>query len=163
MNPLSSDSVMSVADAREGFSRILRGFRHDFAPQPVIVGAHRKPEAVIVPYDHYVVSAQPQGANVFDLDTVQEMSEVLHKLAAMNNISQLGVFGPIINRALEPAEHLDLLVVPNDSATYFDLVQFGTEMELVLRRFINVVNRDGLNPIADADILESAQYLNRSL
>ena len=160
MNPLNKENVMSVADARESFSRILRSFRHEFDPQPIVVGAHRKPEAVIVPYSTYISRAQSSGSTVFDLSALQEMSEVLHKLAAMNNIDQLGVFGPILTRALEPDEHLDLVVVPRETATYFDLVQCGTELELVLRRFVNIVNRDGLHPVADAEILETTHYLS---
>lgn len=153
------DEVVSVAEAREGFSRILRGFRNDFDPQPVIVGAHRKPEAVIVPYDKYVVTkGVTSGVADLDLEVLGEMSDVLHKLAAMNNIDELAVFGKILLQPLEAEDQLDLLVGPTSQATYFDLVQLATDLELVLRRFINIVNRDGLHAIADAEVLESAVY-----
>jgi predicted nucleotidyltransferase len=153
------DEVVSVADAREGFSKILRGFRTDFDPQPVIVGAHRKPEAVIVPYEEYVAGKNVHaGSSALDLEIVGEMSEILHKLAAMNNIAELAVFGNILTRGLAPEEPLDLLVGPTAQATYFDLVQFASEMEIVLRRFVNVVNRDGLHPLSDADVVDAAVY-----
>jgi uncharacterized protein len=153
------DEVVSVADAREGFSKILRGFRTDFDPQPVIVGAHRKPEAVIVPYEQYVAGKNVHaGSSALDLEIVGEMSEILHKLAAMNNIAELAVFGNILTRGLAPEEPLDLLVGPTAQATYFDLVQFASEMEIVLRRFVNVVNRDGLHPLSDADVVDAAVY-----
>ena len=153
------DEVVSVADAREGFSKILRGFRTDFDPQPVIVGAHRKPEAVIVPYEQYVAGKNVHaGSSALDLEIVGEMSEILHKLAAMNNIAELAVFGNILTRGLAPEEPLDLLVGPTAQATYFDLVQFASEMELVLRRFVNVVNRDGLHPLSDAEVVDAAVY-----
>jgi predicted nucleotidyltransferase len=51
------------------------------------------------------------------------------------------------------------LVGPTEQATYFDVVQFATDIELVLRRFVNVVNRDGLHPLSDAHILEEAVYI----
>lgn len=153
------DEVVSVADAREGFSKILRGFRTDFDPTPVIVGAHRKPEAVIVPYEQFVAGRNVHsGSSALDLEVLGDMSEILHKLAAMNNIAELAVFGKILESGLGPEEPLDLLVGPTSQATYFDLVQFASEMEIVLRRFVNVVNRDGLHPLSDADVVESAVY-----
>jgi predicted nucleotidyltransferase len=59
---------------------------------------------------------------------------------------------------LGPEEPLDLLVGPTAQATYFDLVQFASEMEIVLRRFVNVVNRDGLHPLSDAEVVDAAVY-----
>lgn len=153
------DEVVSVADAREGFSKILRGFRTDFDPQPVIVGAHRKPEAVIVPYEQFVAGRNVHsGSSALDLEVLGEMSEILHKLAAMNNIAELAVFGKILENGLGPEQPLDLLVGPTAQATYFDLVQFASEMEIVLRRFVNVVNRDGLHPLSDAEVVDAAVY-----
>ena len=77
----------------------------------------------------------------------------------MNNIDELAIFGPALTDSLGEDDALDMLVGPNPSATYFDLVQFATEMELVLRRFVNVVNRDGLHPISDAGTLDEAVYI----
>jgi hypothetical protein len=31
-------------------------------------------------------------------------------------------------------------------------------MEIVLRRFVNVVNRDGLHPLSDAEVVDAAVY-----
>ena len=153
--------IVSVADARENFSKILKTFRADPNALPVVLGAHRKPEAVIVPYKEYMAGRRVLlgGAGNVSMDALGEMSDVLHKLAAMNNIDELAIFGPALTDSLGEDDALDMLVGPNPSATYFDLVQFATEMELVLRRFVNVVNRDGLHPIADAQTLEEAVYI----
>ncbi len=93
------------------------------------------------------------------MEALGDMSDVLHKLAAMNNIDELAIFGPALTDSLGEDDALDMLVGPSPQATYFDLVQFATEMELVLRRFVNVVNRDGLHPIADAQVLAEAVYI----
>jgi uncharacterized protein len=155
------DVIVSVADARENFSKILKTFRADPNALPVVLGAHRKPEAVIVPYKEYIAGRKVLlgGTGNVSMDALGEMSDVLHKLAAMNNIDELGIFGPALTDSLKEDDALDMLVVPNPSATYFDLVQFATEMELVLRRFVNVINRDGLHPISDAHTLEEAVYI----
>ncbi|WP_114128407.1 hypothetical protein [Aurantimicrobium sp. MWH-Uga1] len=155
------DVIVSVADARENISKILKTFRADPNALPVVLGAHRKPEAVIVPYKDYIAGRRvlQGGSGNVSMEALGEMSEVLHKLAAMNNIDELAIFGPALTDSLTENDPLDMLVGPSAQATYFDLVQFATEMELVLRRFVNVVNRDGLHPISDAHILEEAVYI----
>ena len=43
--------VVPVAEARAGLSTVLRDFRVRGAEaRPVVIGSHRKPEAVLVPY-----------------------------------------------------------------------------------------------------------------
>lgn len=74
------------------------------------------------------------GSGNVSMEALGEMSDVLHKLAAMNNIDELAIFGPALTDSLGEDDALDMLVRPNPNATYFDLVQFATEMELVLRR-----------------------------
>jgi uncharacterized protein with HEPN domain len=47
-------TVTTVADARAGLSGVLRGFRADPAgAPPVVLGSHRKAEAVIMPYARF--------------------------------------------------------------------------------------------------------------
>lgn len=41
--------VMPVSEARREFSTILKGFTDETQSEPVYIGAHRKPEAVLVP------------------------------------------------------------------------------------------------------------------
>ncbi len=155
------DVIVSVADARENLSKILKTFRADPHALPVVLGAHRKPEAVIVPYADYMADKHQLSAGNGDIsmDMMREMRDVLLKLAAMNNIAEVGIFGPALTDSLLEEQPVDMVVGPSAEATYFDLVQFAADMEMVLRRFVNVVNRDGLHPISDAQILEEAVYL----
>lgn len=153
--------IVSVADARENLSKILKTFRADPRATPVVLGAHRKAEAVIVPYADYIADKKAvQGRNSdVTMQTLQESRDVLLKLAAMNNIDEVGIFGPALLDSLTEDDPVDMVVAPSTDATYFDLVQFAADMEMVLRRFVNVVNRDGLHPISDAHILDEAVYL----
>ncbi len=46
--------VSPVSEAREQLSNALARFRRDgAAAQPVIFGSHRKPEAIIIPFELY--------------------------------------------------------------------------------------------------------------
>lgn len=46
--------VLSASEARKELNGILERFRQEgSASQPVAFGSHRKPEAVILPYEHF--------------------------------------------------------------------------------------------------------------
>ena len=51
---IRSADVLAVADARSGFSRLMRDFRLDPDRPAVAVGPHRRPEVVIVPWSRFV-------------------------------------------------------------------------------------------------------------
>ena len=46
-------NVIPVAQARAGLSAMLSAFRHDEAAEPVVIGAHRRPEAVLMTFERY--------------------------------------------------------------------------------------------------------------
>lgn len=47
---------LPTSEARSALTAIVGRFRNDgIAAEPVVFGSHRKPEAVIVPYDQYAL------------------------------------------------------------------------------------------------------------
>lgn len=50
---MEPDRILSSAQARESLGLILAGFRANSSARPVIFGAQRKPEAVVIPYPQY--------------------------------------------------------------------------------------------------------------
>lgn len=47
-------SVLPSRELRTELPKVLDRFRHEgMGSQPVVFGAHRKPEAVVIPYDLY--------------------------------------------------------------------------------------------------------------
>jgi len=54
--------VTSVSDARAGLSRIIGSFR-DGSVAPVIIGSHRRPEAVLVPFARSRRRGRPWSAS----------------------------------------------------------------------------------------------------
>jgi hypothetical protein len=101
--------VETVADARSGSSRTLRAFRDDANADVVVVGSHRKPEAVIVPFDRYAQMSAlvgrpitinhtekiPTAALRGVLDDIREKRELVMRLAALNKISSVSIFGSV--------------------------------------------------------------------
>ena len=145
--------VSTVADARAGLTLTLRRFRLSPGEAPVILGSHRKPEAVLLPFARYAELDRPP---VDELRRLRDKRAVIMRLAALNNIGAVAVFGSVANGTATNLSDVDLLVDPDDSATLFDLAQFEIDLEQVLERSVDVVSRASLDPSRDAAILASA-------
>lgn len=54
MSIAASFSVLPSRELRTELPKVLDRFRHEgLASQPVVFGAHRKPEAVVIPFELY--------------------------------------------------------------------------------------------------------------
>lgn len=53
MTAIEPDRVLTSAQARNSLGPILADFRADASARPVIFGAHRRPEAVVIPFVQY--------------------------------------------------------------------------------------------------------------
>lgn len=135
--------VTPLAEARAGLSKSVAAFRADPATPPVVMGAHRKPEAVLMSYADFVWRpTAPRAAPL--LDVVTRKIPLLRRLADLNHISAVAVFGSVA-RGEETAESdIDLLVDPDDRATLFDLAQFEIDLEAVFDRSVDVISRRSL-------------------
>lgn len=156
--PSPAVSVVPVADARAGLSAILRTFRNapDHA-EPVTIGSHRKPEAVIVPFEHFRRMAEGDTSRQASvLDTLRSRSSLVRRIASLNKIQDVAVFGSVARRADTAESDIDLLVTLTDDGSLFDLAQFEIDMEQLTGRKVDVVSRRSLGPQRDAHILAEA-------
>ncbi|BDZ64125.1 nucleotidyltransferase domain-containing protein [Agromyces mangrovi Wang et al. 2018] len=153
---------MPVAETRANLSAVLRDFRANGADaEPVVIGSHRKPEAVLIPYRRYVATARTETS-----DTLVDVRTLLHRrrslierLAQTNRISSVELFGSVARGEDGPESDIDLLVVPDDGASLFDLARFESDMEELFGRKVDVVSRRGLDPERHRGILNDAQPL----
>ncbi|GAA1814547.1 nucleotidyltransferase domain-containing protein [Agromyces neolithicus] len=156
----SEQHVTTVADARARLSEILRAFRADpDHAKPVVLGSHRRPEAVLMPIAQFERSehADAPAGQVFD-DLVRRRKLVL-RLARANHISEVKVFGSVARREESSASDIDLLVEPAEDATLFDLAQFEIDLEALFDRPVDVISRRALDPARDAGILAEARSI----
>ncbi|TQL47155.1 putative nucleotidyltransferase [Homoserinimonas aerilata] len=151
-------TVTTVADARSGLSQILRTFR--LAPRsasPVTIGSHRRPESVLVPFEQFRSLARGSATAAGTLlDELQARGKLIRRLAALNNITEVSVFGSVARRAENELSDVDLLVTPSTNASLFDLAQFEIDMEQLIGRDVDVVSRHPLDPVRDSTILNEA-------
>lgn len=149
--------VVTVADARRSLSEILRRYRADPDADTVIIGSHRKPEAAIVPFRVY--SASAAGPRLGALDELRRRRELVHRIAALNHLGDVAVFGSVARGEETESSDIDLLVTPGLEASLFDLAQFEVDMAQLTGREVDVVSRRALDAERDAAILAEAVEL----
>jgi predicted nucleotidyltransferase len=154
---MESVDVVTVADARRGLSEILRTYRENPDAGVVIVGSRRRPEVVIVPVDRYLdTEARPRQTA---LAALRRQRELIRRIARLNRIDEVAVFGSVARGTETAQSDLDLLVTPSPDASLFDLAQFELDMEQLSGRDVDAVSRGALDLTRDANILAEAVAL----
>lgn len=149
-------NVTPVAEARSGLSRTLRRFRSDARAEPVVIGSHRRPEAVIVPYAQYLERSTSAPLTV---ERLRGLAPIIHRLAALSSLDGVRVYGSVARGEASGSSDLDLLVTPGERATLFDLAQFERDVELLVGVPVSVQSIQSLDPAADAAVLREAVAL----
>ena len=156
--------VIPVGEARANLTRTLRGFRADpGGARAVVLGSHRQPEAVLMPYAQYRELSAGIGADRLGiapaLAELRRRRTLIERLGRANRIAGIRVFGSVARGDDGPDSDIDLLVDLEADASLFDLAQFEMDLESLLGRSVDVVSRRALDPETDAEILREAVEL----
>jgi predicted nucleotidyltransferase len=151
---MNAPEVISVADARDGLSRTLKRFRGGNLT-PIILGSHRKPEAVLVSFSDYMSTATRE-VKVPHINHLQALSRVINTLASAHHLRDVAVFGSVARGEATESSDVDLLVSTDGQASLFDIARFESEMEELLMHPVHVLARGGLNPQRDKQILNES-------
>jgi predicted nucleotidyltransferase len=141
-------TVLGIAEARSTLPSLVERLDSGMLDD-VIIGSHRKPQAVIVPYGRY---AARTGIPHF-LDTVVARARLVHRLAGASGITAVSVFGSVARGDDTEESDLDLLVDTLPETGLFALAQFELDMELLFGRPVDVVARASLDAARDRSIL----------
>jgi uncharacterized protein len=161
MADLTTETVATVATARAELSTTLKEFRASPVSAPVVLGSHRKPEAVLLPYASYLtlIAGTTGAPRDSVLDHLRACKDLVERIAELNKLSDVAVFGSVARGRESGDSDVDLLVNANDDATLFDFAQFAIDMEQLLGRQVDVVSRRALDPQRDKTILSEAVSL----
>ncbi|WP_198519525.1 nucleotidyltransferase domain-containing protein [Microbacterium sp. BR1] len=150
-------NVVPVAEARNGLSRTLRAFRADPAANAVVIGSHRKPEAVLMPVAAFErLAAEPSGVS---LDTLRSFAPIIVKLATAANLADVRVYGSVARGEQTGTSDVDLLVSPLEGSTLFDIAQFEIDLELLLGTKVSATPIAALDADSDSEILRESVAL----
>lgn len=157
MTPRSS--VTTVASARDDLSRTLRRFRAGDL-EPVVLGSHRAPEAVIVPYSTYretgTSHAEASEVRAPTLRDIRQRSRLITRLADMANLDGIRVTGSVARGDATPESDIDLIVDPRPGASLLDLAQFADDLEQLFGHPVDVLSARALDPQTDAALFADA-------
>jgi predicted nucleotidyltransferase len=132
--------IVSVADARRDLSKTLRRFRLDPNAAPIVLGSHRKPEAVLVSYDQFVAGLIPVARPVTMAD-IKEKAALIHKVAELAHVWDLAIFGSVARGEQQLGSNVDLLVTAGPGVSHFDIVDFEADLEELLGTRVDVLTR----------------------
>lgn len=150
--------VITVSDARAEFSGLVARFRDDPGAEPVVIGAHRRPEVVMLSAQAYRVLTEGARPSV-SLDVLRRLAPVIERLAAASRLANVRVFGSVARGDQAPGSDVDLLVDVGEGATLFDVAQFELDMEALLGVPVSAVAAASLDAARDGRILTEAVAL----
>jgi len=152
----SVNSVTTVAQARDDLSRVLRRFRAGNG-EPVVLGSHRRPEAVILPYETYVANRNATDAPAIPtLEDLRRRRRLILRLATLSRLEGVRVTGSVARGDATADSDIDLIVDPQFGASLLDLAQFADDLEQLLGRPVDVLSARALDPVTDAALLADA-------
>lgn len=140
MAGLTRRDIVSVADARKDLSKTLRRFRLDPNAAPIVLGSHRKPEAVLVSYEQFIAGLVPVDRPV-SLAELQGKASVIRGMAAKLGITGVGVYGSVARGEETLGSNVDLLIECPASLSHFDIVDFAAEVEDLVGARVDVLTR----------------------
>ena len=151
--------IVSVADARRDLSKTLRRFRLDPNAAPIVLGSHRKPEAVLVSYDQFIAGLIPVARPVTMAD-IREKAALIHKVAELANVWDLAIFGSVARGDQQLGSNVDLLVTAGPGVSHFDIVDFEADLEELLGTRVDVLTRAVLDTDRERSRAVSAEAIS---
>lgn len=148
--------VVPIAEARAGLSRLLADFRTQNRLQVTVIGSHRKPEAVLVPYRRYQELIDTIAHEPVSMARLRELKPVIERLARASHLTEVRVYGSVARGGQTAGSDLDLIVTPDGQATLLDLARFESDLELILQVPVSAVSLHSLDESRDHRILAEA-------
>ncbi|WP_166979452.1 nucleotidyltransferase domain-containing protein [Paramicrobacterium fandaimingii] len=160
---VDNEEVVTLSESRATLTQIVRSFReHPDSSTPVIIGAHRRPTAVIVPIEQYRNMSDGVRIEPGDVRSLlHERRDLIMRLAAMHNLDDVKVFGSVARGEADERSDVDLLVETGDGTSYFDIAGFASDVEAIVRRPVDILSVGSLDIASEGDrrILREARSL----
>jgi predicted nucleotidyltransferase len=142
--------VLASDEARKRLPAMLRAFRRQGKDAPhFVVGRHRRPEAVVLPYATYielVPDAAAAAASIDPMQLVRDRREEILRLADKRGARNVRVFGSVARGDALAGSDIDFLVAMDEGHGLLDLVGLWQDLEELLGVKVDVVTEGGLKP-----------------
>ena len=146
---MSSPRVLGIAEARASLPALMRTLSENPDADPVVIGSHRSPKAVLTPWTRY-------GPPKPTLELLQQKASLIRTVATAHKLSTVSVIGSVARgEALEDSD-VDLLCEADTGATLYDIAACEIDLEQALGFPVTIITRGGLTLPRDAALLEDA-------
>jgi predicted nucleotidyltransferase len=88
---------------------------------------------------------------------LEKRRDEIIRLGASFGAENIRVFGSVAREEERPGSDIDILVSMQAGRSYFDLIRFKRNLEVVLHTRIDVLSDKGLYPVAKERILSEAR------
>ena len=146
---MSSPRVLGIAEARSSLPALMRALSENPDADPVVIGSHRTPKAVLIPWTRY-------GPPKPTLELLQQKASLIRTVATAHKLSTVSVIGSVARgEALEDSD-VDLLCDADTGANLYDIAACEIDLEQALGFPVTIITRGGLTLPRDAAFLEDA-------
>jgi len=93
--------------------------------------------------------------------TINIPAEPLKALCESFQVKELSVFGSFLNENFSEASDIDLLVefMPDSQIGFLELSKLQRALSSIFKRHVDLVPKNGLNPVIRTEVLTSAEIL----
>ena len=144
---------LSITEARSRLTTLVQKVAQNPRHEPIVIGSHRKPQAMLVPY------GSNTGTTVPTLDLLRSKKDVIHTIARAHKISTVSVTGSVARGEATEASDVDLICAAESNADLYDLAGFELDMEQLLGVPVQVLSASSLHSPLDDPIIRDAVAL----
>jgi len=112
---MSSPRVLGIAEARSSLPALMRALSENPDADPVVIGSHRTPKAVLIPWTRY-------GPPKPTLELLQQKASLIRTVATAHKLSTVSVIGSVARGESREDSDVDLLCDADTGATLYDIV-----------------------------------------
>ena len=147
------DVPLSITEARGRLTTLVQEIARNPRREPVVIGSHRKPQAMLVPFGFTT------GPSVPTLDLLRSKKDVIHTIARAHQISTVSVTGSVARGDATETSDVDLICGTESNADLYDLAGFELDMEQLLGFPVQVLSASSLRSPLDDSMTRDAVAL----
>jgi predicted nucleotidyltransferase len=142
--------ILGVAEARASLTHLIRSMAGNPSHEPVVIGSHRTPQAVLAPYMDGTSQNKPR------LDLLVSKLPLIKTLALAHRLSTVSVIGSVARGDSRHDSDVDLLCDTLPNTTLFDVMAFEEQMEMALGYPVTALTRNSLRETDDSSFVDDA-------
>jgi uncharacterized protein len=146
---MAPSPVVGIAEARAQLSALVKAMAANPKSDPIVIGSHRAPTAILMPYGQMRPSAPT-------LDLLRSKASLIRTLATAHKLSTVSVIGSVATGTAHEDSDVDLLCDTEPGATLYDIASCEIDLEQALGFPVTIVTNASLSAAEDSALLAKA-------